>query len=102
MSGTYYMPPHRHTLAIPVHRGALQGDTLSPFIFTIFMEPLLIWLSIGSRESTPTHQSEQPASTYISYDNHGYADDISITISTLEDLQIQIKDLHLFSKYTGL
>ncbi len=36
------------------------------------------------------------------YDDHGYADDISITTGTLENLQIQIKKIHLFSKYTGL
>ncbi len=38
----------------------------------------------------------------MTYDDHGYADDISITTGTLENLQIQIKKLHLFSKYTGL
>ncbi len=36
------------------------------------------------------------------YDDHGYADDISITTGNLENLQIQVKKLHLFSKYTGL
>ena len=38
----------------------------------------------------------------MSYDDHGYADDISITTDTLDNLQIQITKLHLFSKYTGL
>jgi hypothetical protein len=38
----------------------------------------------------------------MSYDDHGYADDISITTDNLDNLQIQIKKLHLFSKYTGL
>ena len=47
--GTYYMTPHGHTSTIPTHRSTLQGDTLSPFLFTISMEPLLRWLSIGSR-----------------------------------------------------
>ncbi len=32
-------------------------------------------------------------------DDHGYADDINITTSTLENRQIQIRKLHLFSKY---
>jgi len=48
-SGSYYMTPHCITPTIPIQRGTLQGDTLSPFLFTIFMEPLLRWLSIGSR-----------------------------------------------------
>ena len=66
------------------------------------MEPLLRWLSIGSRGYKPTHQPQPPTGTHITYDDHGYADDISITTGTLENLQIQIRKLHLFSKYTGL
>ena len=38
----------------------------------------------------------------MSYADHGYADDISITTGKLDNLQIQIKKLNLFSKYTGL
>jgi hypothetical protein len=37
----------------------------------------------------------------MTYDDHGSADDISITTGTLENLQIQIKKLNLFNKYTG-
>ena len=87
---------------IPIHRGTLQGDTLSPFLFTIFMEPLIRWLSIGSRGYKPTQQSEQPIGTYMTCDDHGYADEISITTGTLDNLKIPIRKLHLFSKYTGL
>ena len=67
------------------------------------MEPLLRWLSIGSRGYKLMQHKEQPAGTYISYDDHGYADYISITAGTPDNLQIQMsKKLHLFSKYTGL
>ena len=38
----------------------------------------------------------------MTYDDHGYADDISITKETLENLQIQINKLNLFNGYTGL
>ena len=90
ISGTYCMTPHGNTPTISMHRGTLQGDTLSPFLFTIFMEPLLEWLSIGSQGYKHTHETEMPASTYITYDDHGYADDISITTGSLENLQTHI------------
>ena len=41
VSKTYYMTPHGNTFLISIQRGTLQEDTLSPFLFTIFMEPLL-------------------------------------------------------------
>ena len=41
VSCKYYMTPHGNTPRIPIHRGTLQGDTLSPFVLTIFMEPML-------------------------------------------------------------
>jgi len=96
------MTPHGDTPTIPIHLGKLQGNTLSHFLFTIFMEVLLRWLSIASRGYKPTHRHQTSKCTYMAYDDHGYADDISITTGTLENLQIQIKKLHLFSKYAGL
>lgn len=31
------------TAPIPILRGTIQGDTLSPFLFLVFIEPLLRW-----------------------------------------------------------
>ncbi len=52
-SSAYYMTIHGNTDLIQILRGTLQGDTLSPFLFTIFMEPLLRWLAIGSMGYRP-------------------------------------------------
>ena len=35
-SNTYYMTIHGNTVPLPIYRGTLQGDTLSPSLFTIF------------------------------------------------------------------
>ncbi len=96
------MTIHGNTIPLPIYRGTLQGDTLSPFLFTIFMEPLLRWLAVGSRGYKPSYQPHKPTSTIITYDDHGYADDVSITAGSIQDLKIQLKKLHLSSQYTGL
>ena len=88
VSNTYYMTPHSNTSLISIQRGTLQGDTLSPFLFTIFMEPLLRWVAEGSRGYCPTYQPHKSTTAIITYDNHGYADDISITAGTLQNLKI--------------
>ena len=96
------MTIHGNTAPLSIYRGTLQGDTLSLFLFTIFMEPLLRWLAVGSRGYKPTYQHHKTTSTIITYDDHGYADDVSITAGFIQDLKIQLKKLHIFSQYTGL
>jgi hypothetical protein len=46
---TAYKTPHGLTSKLTVDRGTLQGDTLSPFIFIVYIEPLLRWLHVGGR-----------------------------------------------------
>jgi hypothetical protein len=74
------MTPHGNTPTTSLHRGTLQGDNISPFLFTIFIEPLLMGLSIGRRGYTTKQHPELPECIHMTYDGHGYADDISITI----------------------
>jgi hypothetical protein len=73
VSNTYYITIHGETSPIPITRGTLQGDVLSPLLFTISMEPLLRWLAVGSWGYHPSYQPHQSTSTIITYDDHGYA-----------------------------
>jgi hypothetical protein len=76
---------------------------MSPFLFTIFMEPLLSWLAVGSWGYKSSYQPHKSTSAIIAYDDdNGYANDRIITAGSILDLKIQLKNLHLFSQYTGL
>jgi hypothetical protein len=87
-SNTYYMEIQGNTVLIPIHRGTLQGDTLSPSLFTFFMGPLLRGLSVESRGYRPKYHPHKPSSAIITYDDHGYADDTSIIAGNIRDLKI--------------
>jgi hypothetical protein len=54
VSSTEYITPCGPTPSIYINRGTLHGDALSPpFLFTLFLEPFLRWLTLGSRGYHP-------------------------------------------------
>src|SRR5690242_13439840 len=46
---TAVQTPYGLTDKIPIERGTIQGDGLSPLLFIIYLEPLLRWLRVGAR-----------------------------------------------------
>ncbi len=61
-----------NTATILISRGTLHGDTISLFLFALFMESLLRCLSIESRGYKPSTQSTDQNVTCITYDDYGY------------------------------
>ncbi len=66
------------------------------------MEPLLRLLAVGSRVYRSSYQPNKSTTTIVTYDDHGYAYDVSITAGSIQNLKIQLLKLHLFSQYIGL
>eukprot|EP00775_Hariotina_reticulata_P015124 gene15124-biopygen1518 len=49
---TTFQTPYGPTPALEINRGTIQGDSLSPFLFIIYLEPLLRWLKAGNKGYT--------------------------------------------------
>ena len=71
-ASTAFSTPHGWTAQVPfVGRGTVQGDTLSPLLFILCLEPLLRWLDEGTRGYSFGHSGERIASL-------AYADDLAV------------------------
>ncbi|KAJ9513757.1 hypothetical protein QJQ45_015544 [Haematococcus lacustris] len=98
---TRFKTPYGHTDPVPVNRGTIQGDSLSPFLFLIYIEPLLRWLQVGARgykfKSATADSGERATVSSIDY-----ADDIAILCNTLRNLRCQADKLSAFSDWGHL
>jgi hypothetical protein len=99
VSTTDYVTPYGSTPSIEINRGTLQGDTLSPFLFTFFLEPFLRLFIVGSRGYRPGASATNVTPT-ATYPGHGFTDDLSLGTGSPPKVTIQRLKLSLFSAYT--
>ena len=83
------------TLPIPIQRGTIQGDTLSPYLFIMFLEPLLRWLQKGNNGYTF-------GTSKVKISSAAYADDLAAIANKLETLQTQLNKLDKFCEWAGM
>ena len=87
------------TPPIPIERGILQGDTLSPLIFAIFLEPLLRKLELSNKGFAPLSQpGEEPWGNAVG----AYADDLVLTCATADQMQAQLQIVNDFCDWSGM
>ena len=95
-SNTIFTGEHfGRTKPIPIQRGTIQGDTLSPYLFLIFLEPLLRWLQRGRNGYTL-------GTSKLTISSAAYADDLAIITNNLQSIQTQLNKLDKYCEWAGM
>ncbi|MGQ3168990.1 MAG: reverse transcriptase domain-containing protein, partial [Hydrogenophaga sp.] len=98
---TRFKTPYGHTDPVPVDRGTIQGDSLSPFLFLLYIEPLLRWLQVGARGYKFTTDATDTAGRFT-IGSIDYADDIAILCNSISNMRCQADKLSAYADWGHL
>jgi hypothetical protein len=95
-SSTIFFGSHfGKTKPVHIQRGTIQGDTLSPYLFIIFLEPLLRWLERGNL-------GYKLQTSQYTLNSAAYADDLAIITNDIKHIQPQINKIDKFCQWAGM
>jgi len=70
--------------AVPIRRGILQGDSMSPLLFILYLEPLLRWLEIGNHGYKHAYATDRALRGDLRTSSGAFVDDLIITTRLTE------------------
>ena len=95
-----FMLPSGNTPVVDLERGTIQGDSLSPLLFLVFMEPLLRWLHLGGRGYRMKCLEKIHPDLTVS--SHCYAGDLTVPTSCPKDHAVQRDKIVQYGKWADL
>jgi hypothetical protein len=96
------LPGHGMTRPIPLKRGTIQGDCLSPLLFLLYMEPLLQWLEVGKADGYAPKCSNETDLQCENLLTNAFADDLALISQTLCGMRRMLLKLELYSKWAKI
>ncbi|KAJ9534665.1 hypothetical protein QJQ45_002921 [Haematococcus lacustris] len=97
---TRFKTPYGPTDPVPVDRGTIQGDSLSPFLFLIYID-LLRWLQVGAR-GYKFQSVENDSDNRYTIGSIDYADDVAILCNSISNTRVQADKLSAYSDWGHL
>ena len=91
--------PHGISPPIAVNRGTIQGDSLSPFLFLVYLEPLLRWLTVGGRGYQP---GSLPPNSNVNCAYFAYADDLNAMADNHKQLLVHAEKISQYATWGNL
>eukprot|EP00854_Cymbomonas_tetramitiformis_P007427 gene7427-biopygen7502 len=87
---------------IPIRRGILQGDSMSPLLFILYLEPLLRWLEVGNHGYQHKYATDRDLMGELSTSSGAFVDDLIILTRLVTGIEVQLKKLAAFGDWSGL
>eukprot|EP00775_Hariotina_reticulata_P004031 gene4031-biopygen5750 len=104
---TTFQTPYGPTATMALDRGTVQGDSLSPFLFIVYLEALLRWLKAGGKGyqfgalNSESHQTQE----HYQLSDITYADDLNALTggpTGLDDLKHQAAKISAYTTWGSL